>query len=134
MTVATVPAGEAAPGTLVCPEPAERPDLWPWSARRRDDGVLEVGGMALTDIAADFATPVFVMDRADLRGRARVWATAMAEEFWDGYGMSGGDAYYAGKAFLCSHGLPGRARHGAARRRPAVDGGPAWQQQARRRD
>ena len=102
MTAATVPAGESAPGTLVCPEPAERPDLWPWTARRRDDGVLEVGGVALTDIAADFATPAFVMDRADLRGRARVWATAMAEEFWDGYGMSGGDAFYAGKAFLCS--------------------------------
>ena len=102
MTAATVPAGESAPGTLVCPEPADRPDLWPWTARRRDDGVLEVGGMALTDIAADFATPAFVMDRADLRGRARVWATAMAEEFWDGYGMSGGDAFYAGKAFLCS--------------------------------
>ena len=102
MTAATVPAGESAPGTLVCPEPAERPDLWPWAARRRDDGVLEIGGVALTDIAADFATPAFVMDRADLRGRARVWATAMAEEFWDGYGMSGGDAFYAGKAFLCS--------------------------------
>ena len=102
MTAATVPAGEPASGTLVCPEPAERPDLWPWTARRRDDGALEVGGMALTDIAADFATPAFVMDRADLRGRARVWATAMAEEFWDGYGMSGGDAFYAGKAFLCS--------------------------------
>ncbi len=102
MTAATVPAGESAPGTLVCPEPADRPDLWPWTARRRDDGVLEVGGVALTDIAADFATPAFVMDRADLRGRARVWATAMAEEFWDGYGMSGGDAFYAGKAFLCS--------------------------------
>ena len=102
MTAATVPAGESAPGTLVCPEPADRPDLWPWAARRRDDGVLEIGGVALTDIAADFATPAFVMDRADLRGRARVWATAMAEEFWDGYGMSGGDAFYAGKAFLCS--------------------------------
>lgn len=102
MTAATVPAGESAPGTLVCPEPADRPDLWPWTARRRDDGVLEVGGVALTDIAADFATPAFVMDRSDLRGRARVWATAMAEEFWDGYGMSGGDAFYAGKAFLCS--------------------------------
>ena len=25
---------------------------------------------------------------------------AMAEEFWDGYGMNGGDAFYAGKAFL----------------------------------
>ena len=102
MTAPSGPARESAPGPLLSPEPADRPDLWPWTARRRDDGVLEVGGVALTDIAADFATPAFVMDRADLRGRARVWATAMAEEFWDGYGMSGGDAFYAGKAFLCS--------------------------------
>ena len=89
-------------GELACPEPAERPDLWPWSARRREDGVLEIGGVALTDIAEHFATPAFVLDRADLRGRARVWASAMAEEFWEGYGMAGGDAFYAGKAFLCA--------------------------------
>ena len=102
MTAATVPAGESAPGTLVCPEPADRPDLWPWTARRRDDGVLEVGGVALTSVAADFGTPTFVLDVEAMRGRSRVWASAMAEEFWDGYGMSGGDAFYAGKAFLCS--------------------------------
>ena len=89
-------------GELLCPEPEERPDLWPWSARRREDGVLEIGGVALSDVAQEFATPLFVLDRADLRGRANIWATAMAEEFWDGYGMNGGDAFYAGKAFLCS--------------------------------
>ncbi|MCF2710629.1 diaminopimelate decarboxylase [Schaalia hyovaginalis] len=89
-------------GDLLCPEPDERPDLWPWSARRREDGALEIGGAALTDLARDFATPAFILDRADLRGRAGVWATAMAEEFWDGYGMAGGDAFYAGKAFLSS--------------------------------
>ena len=54
----------------------------------------------MTDLADGFATPAFVLDRADLAGRANVWATAMAEEFWDGYGMNGGDAFYAGKAFL----------------------------------
>lgn len=104
MTVSDAPASmDHRPlGELVCPEPDERPDLWPWTARRREDGALEIGGVALTDLAADFATPAFVLDRADLRGRANVWATAMAEEFWDGYGMNGGDAFYAGKAFLCS--------------------------------
>ena len=86
---------------LTCPTPDERPDLWPWSARR-EGGVLRMGGVDLTSVAADFGTPTFVLDVEAMRGRARVWASAMAEEFWDGYGMSGGDAFYAGKAFLCS--------------------------------
>ncbi|QWW20342.1 diaminopimelate decarboxylase [Schaalia sp. 19OD2882] len=89
-------------GDLVCPEPDERPDIWPWTATRDEDGVLRLGGVAATDLARDHATPIFVMDRADLRGRATVWATTMAEEFWEGYGMAGGDAFYAGKAFLCA--------------------------------
>ena len=85
--------------TLTCPTPDERPDLWPWSAARVD-GVLRVGGVDLTNIAAEFGTPIFVLDVEAMRGRARVWASAMAEEFWDGYGLSGGDVFYAGKAFL----------------------------------
>ena len=85
--------------TLTCPTPDERPDLWPWSAAR-EDGVLRVGGVDLTNIAAEFGTPIFVLDVEAMRGRARVWASAMAEEFWDGYGLSGGDVFYAGKAFL----------------------------------
>lgn len=86
-------------GSLVCPGPEERPDLWPWSAARTG-GVLHVGGADLTRIASEYGTPTFILDVASLRGRARVWASAMAEEFWEGYGMSGGDAFYAGKAFL----------------------------------
>ena len=86
-------------GTLTCPTPDERPDLWPWSAAR-EGGVLRLGGVDLTAVAADFGTPTFVLDVEAMRGRARVWASAMAEEFWDGYGMNGGDAFYAGKAFL----------------------------------
>ena len=89
----------ASVGPLTCPTPDERPDLWPWSASR-EGGVLRVGGVDLTSVAADFGTPTFVLDVEAMRGRARVWASAMAEEFWDGYGMSGGDAFYAGKAFL----------------------------------
>ena len=89
----------ASVGTLTCLTPDERPDLWPWSASR-EGGVLRVGGVDLTSVAADFGTPTFVLDVEAMRGRARVWASAMAEEFWDGYGMNGGDAFYAGKAFL----------------------------------
>ncbi|MCD4549663.1 MULTISPECIES: diaminopimelate decarboxylase [unclassified Schaalia] len=89
-------------GSLVCPEPTERPDLWPWSAVRDSEGVLSIGGVRVSDIAENFTTPVYVVDRADVRERARMWAHVMAEEFWEGYGMNGGDAFYAGKAFLCA--------------------------------
>lgn len=98
----TSPADALPVGALVCPEPDQRPDLWPWTVMRRENGALELGGCALPELAEEYGTPIFVMDRADLRGRANVWATAMAEEFWDGYGMAGGDAFYAGKAFLCA--------------------------------
>nr|WP_136313407.1 diaminopimelate decarboxylase [Actinomyces procaprae] len=98
--MSAVPAGEAPLGTLAAPEPEVRPDLWPSTARRGADGALEIGGRSVGEILADAPTPVFVLDEADLRGRAATWAAAMAEEFWPGYGMSGGEAYYAGKAFL----------------------------------
>ena len=42
MTAASVPAGEAPLGALVAPEPDERPDLWPSTARRGDDGALVI--------------------------------------------------------------------------------------------
>lgn len=95
-----VPVGEAPLGSLVAPEPDERPDLWPSTLRRGADGALVVGGRSLTEVLADAPTPVFVLDEDDLRGRAATWASAMFEEFWPDYGMAGGDAYYAGKAFL----------------------------------
>ena len=100
MTAVSVPAGEAPLGSLIAPEPDERPDLWPSTARRGDDGSLRIGGRCLTEILAEAPTPVFVLDEADLRGRAATWSAAMAEEFWPDYGMNGGEAFYAGKAFL----------------------------------
>ena len=95
-----VPAGEPSLGSLACPEPEDRPDLWPTTARRTPDGELALGGLTVSEILADAPTPVFVMDEADLRGRAASWAAAMHEEFWPSYGMAGGEAFYAGKAFL----------------------------------
>ena len=95
-----VPAGEPSLGALACPEPEDRPDLWPTTARRTPDGELALGGLTVSEILADAPTPVFVMDEADLRGRAASWAAAMHEEFWPSYGMAGGEAFYAGKAFL----------------------------------
>ena len=95
-----IPAGEPPLGSLSCPEPEDRPDLWPTTARRTVDGELALGGLAVSEILADAPSPVFVLDEADLRGRAASWSAAMHEEFWPSYGMAGGEAFYAGKAFL----------------------------------
>ena len=95
-----IPAGEPSLGSLACPEPEDRPDLWPTTARRTDDGELVLGGLTVSEILTEAPSPVFVLDEADLRGRAASWAAAMHEEFWPSYGMAGGEAFYAGKAFL----------------------------------
>ena len=95
-----VPTGEPSLGSLACPEPEDRPDLWPTTARRAPDGELALGGLTVSEILADAPSPVFVLDEADLRGRAASWSAAMHEEFWPSYGMAGGEAFYAGKAFL----------------------------------
>ncbi|OKL54214.1 diaminopimelate decarboxylase [Bowdeniella nasicola] len=97
-----------APSPLRCPEPAERPDIWPTTARRSDVGVLSIGGVELTYEALAAAggpeepQPVVICDAAAATGRATVWQMAMSEAFWDGYGMNGARVYYAGKAFLCA--------------------------------
>ena len=95
-----VPDREAPLGSLACPEPEERPDLWPTTARRGDDGQLVLGGRSVGEILAQAPTPVYVLDVQDMRGRAATWAATMAEEFWPEYGMNGGEVFYAGKAFL----------------------------------
>jgi diaminopimelate decarboxylase len=64
--------------------------LWPRSARRVD-GELHLGGRAVTDLAAEFGTPLFVLDEADFRGRAADFAAAFEDA----------DVHYASKAFLC---------------------------------
>ncbi|MFE5342287.1 diaminopimelate decarboxylase [Isoptericola sp. NPDC056578] len=72
----------------------------PWSSgvRRRDDGVVEVGGLAVDALAAQHGTPAYVLDEADFRARARGYRTAFATAFAEvGAGV---DVYYAGKALL----------------------------------
>ena len=94
------PNAEPPLGALACPEPEDRPDLWPTTARRTPAGELALGGLTVSEILTDAPSPVFVLDEADLRGRAASWSAAMHEEFWPSYGMAGGEAFYAGKAFL----------------------------------
>ena len=65
------------------------PAIWPVSAARQG-GVMRLGGVALTDLAAEYGTPAFLLDTHDLRARSREYTQAFA----------GADVFYAGKAFL----------------------------------
>jgi diaminopimelate decarboxylase len=65
------------------------PAIWPATAQRID-GVLHLGGVAVTDLVAGHGTPAFFLDEEDLRSRARAYAA------------TGVEVYYAGKAFLCT--------------------------------
>jgi diaminopimelate decarboxylase len=93
-------AGQRGPSWLR--EPADvntlTPGLWSRNVERGGDGALRAAGVPVTDLAAQFGTPAYVVDERDFRARAR--------EFRDAFGQAfaaigpGADVYYAGKAFL----------------------------------
>jgi diaminopimelate decarboxylase len=93
--VATVPAW------LRPPEDVNEllPRLWSTSVRRGPSGALEVGGVDVRALAAQFGTPAYVLDEADFRSRALAFKDAFALAF---SGLSGADVYYASKAFTCT--------------------------------
>ena len=64
--------------------------LFPDHAAVTSDGVLTIGGVDATQLAAEYGTPLFAYDEAHLRERCREAVSA----FGDG-------AVYATKAFLC---------------------------------
>jgi diaminopimelate decarboxylase len=66
--------------------------LLPDNAVINSEGRMSVGGCALTDVAAEFGTPVFVYDEEHLRVRCREAVTAFGRE----------RVVYATKAFLCT--------------------------------
>ncbi|OEJ60833.1 diaminopimelate decarboxylase [Streptomyces agglomeratus] len=65
--------------------------VWARSVRRDDDGVVSVGGLAVTRLAEEFGTPAYFLDESDFRARCRAWADAFGPD---------ADVFYAGKAFL----------------------------------
>ena len=65
--------------------------LLPDTAAVGDDGGLSIGGCSLTDLAAEFGTPLFVYDEAHVRARAREAIAAFGAD----------SVVYASKAFLC---------------------------------
>ena len=72
--------------------------LWPSSAERSDTGAITIGGVSAPDLAAQFGTPLYVIDETDARTRARGIRTAFqAEAARVGTSCN---VYYAGKAFL----------------------------------
>ncbi|WP_246284366.1 diaminopimelate decarboxylase [Gordonia asplenii] len=71
---------------------ARIPDnVYPRGATRDDDGVLTIGGVRVTDLAAQYGTPLFVYDEDDFRSRCADMQAAFGP-----YGR----VHYASKAFL----------------------------------
>jgi diaminopimelate decarboxylase len=87
-------AAARAPSWLSVPNDVNAllPTLWSAGVTKDDRGELQVAGVGVHQIATEVGTPVYVVDEADLRARARRFATA-----FDGW-----DVYYAGKSFLCT--------------------------------
>jgi len=93
-------ANPLAPAWLAHPEDANElvAAVWPAHASRNAEGELTVAGVTASALAAEFGTPLFVMDEADVRDRAAGARTAFEREF--ARVGSAAKVYYAGKAFL----------------------------------
>lgn len=94
------PADSLAPEWLIVPDDANdlAHGVWPASAGRDPDGVLDIAGVSATELARVYGTPLLVLDEDEVRNRARTFRTA----FDDAAAENGTTAqvYYAGKAFL----------------------------------
>ncbi|MFF2552360.1 diaminopimelate decarboxylase [Nocardia sp. NPDC058058] len=66
-------------------------NVWPRNASRDADGVVRLAGVPVHELAAEFATPLFVIDEDDFRSRCRDMVSAFGE---------GSRVHYASKAFL----------------------------------
>jgi diaminopimelate decarboxylase len=91
-----------APNWLVKPNDVNAVDstLWPASFTRDVEGQISVGGVAVGDLAAEFGTPLYVLDKDDFFARAkRIKAAFNAAATRHG---TSAKIYYAGKAFLCT--------------------------------
>jgi diaminopimelate decarboxylase len=92
-----VSANPLAPGWLAHPDDANALDarVWPRSARRADDGEATFAGVRASALAAEFGTPLYVLDEADALSRAAEFRAVFESAFPAGVAV-----YYAGKAFL----------------------------------
>lgn len=68
-----------------------------WSSNAKFvSGELEIAGCAVSALAKEFGTPLFVVDEADFYARAKAWQSALS----NGFGENAGNVYYAAKAFI----------------------------------
>jgi diaminopimelate decarboxylase len=95
-------ASPLAPEWLSVPADPARLDakLWAEDVDRGPDGVLQVDGIPVTELARQYGTPLFVLSERDFRTRAATFRDAFDDAFRD---LCGGvDVFYAGKSFLCT--------------------------------
>ena len=100
MSANPVAPSPLAPEWLVHPDDANAlaPGVWPSGAARAASGALSIDGVEASSLAAEFGTPLYVVDENDARTRAATLKAA----FDDAFAAVGGSVkvYYAGKAFL----------------------------------
>jgi len=93
-------------GNLLAPEWLRVPEdanalaagVWSRNAIRSADGVIEIAGVAASELAERFGTPLYVVDEDDVRARA-AGAKAAFDAAMGAVGTTA-KVYYAGKAFL----------------------------------
>ncbi len=66
-------------------------EIWPRNVSRGEDGVVRLAGVDVRELAAEFGTPLFVVDEDDFRSRCRDHAAAFGDPAL---------VHYAAKAFL----------------------------------
>ena len=69
-------------------------NIWPATAARNSDGAITVGGVTVIDLVAQYGSPLYVFDEADIRERARNYVKAFTTDDITT------KVHYAGKAFL----------------------------------
>ncbi len=94
------PADSLAPEWLVVPDDANDlvSGVWPASAARDAEGVLEIAGVSATDLVRAYGTPLLVLDEEEVRSRARAFRNAFDRAAAENGTTA--QVYYAGKAFL----------------------------------
>ena len=99
-TTQPAPASPLAPAWLPAPGDPDAlvPGLWAAGVDRAADGELTVQGLRASALAAEFGTPLLVVDEDDFRARARAFREGFDAAFADLCG--GADVYYAGKSML----------------------------------
>jgi diaminopimelate decarboxylase len=68
--------------------------LWPETITRDATGRMVIGGIALTELAGQFGTPLYIFDEQSLRARAHRFVSAMTAAY------ANSRVLYAGKAYL----------------------------------